>query len=331
MDVVKVLEKLESEHLIRLNKVVGKYYSIYCPFHNDGQEKKPSCGVLLETEYRNGVTYKAGFTHCFTCQYAKNLPDMISDLLKLHHISSSGIEWLKANVPGFNEDKEEQDDLISPSLYNSVNSSFAVNYIAELSKLDTPKYISEEELASYRYTVPYMYERKLTDDLIEKFDVGFDQNWTPPGRKNKVPCITFPVRDRSGNTLFFVRRSVKGKFFNMPYDVQKPVYGLYELPEGCRSVIVVESCLNAITCYRYGKPAVALLGTGTPYQIQQLKELGAQEFILGFDPDDAGARATRKLKRALKDVAIVWSYSNIPLNKDINDLTEEEFNSLELE
>lgn len=138
------------------------------------------------------------------------------------------------------------------------------------------------------------------------------------------------MRDIKGRSLFIVRRAISIKRFYIPNDIQKPVYGIYELPRGCQSVVIVESCFNALTSVRYGKPAVALLGTGTPYQIEQLKRLGVREFILGFDPDEAGERATRRLKKALKSVALVWQFEGIPEGKDINDLSEEEFNSLEL-
>lgn len=329
MDVVYILEKLQAENLIRLHKISNNYYTIYCPFHNNGNERRPSCGVLLHDEYKNGTKYPAGWCHCFTCGYAKSLPDMITDLLKNHNITKSGLDWLKENVDGFDADSDIFDLLIPKDTMIGLNEKYAVAYVQSIGQ-PKPNYVSEEELQSYRYTVDYMYERGLTDELIEKFDVGFDQNWTPPGRKQPVPCITFPVRDINGNTLFFVRRSIQGKFFNMPDYITKPVYGLYELPKGIKSVVVVESCFNAITSWKYGRPAVALLGTGTPYQIKQLKELGVQEFIFGFDPDEAGDRATRKLKRALKDVAICWSFEGIPENKDINDLTKEEFDNLSL-
>lgn len=330
MDIVNILEKLQSDKLIRLNKIVGKYYSIYCPFHNNGNERKPSCGVLLSDEVKNGVLYKAGWTHCFTCGYAKSLPEMIGDLLKEHSISKSGLDWLKENVPDFNADDLETSSLIPKDTLAALDNKFAIDYIKSFTNIKQ-SYISEEELASYRFTIPYMYERKLTDGLIDKFDVGFDANFIAPGRKKATPCVTFPVRDVKGNTLFIVRRSVEGKFFNMPDDIQKPVYGLYELPPNCKSVVLVESCFNTLTSYRYGRPALGLLGTGTPYQIEQLKQLGVQEFILGFDSDDAGRRATKKLRKALKQVAIIREFTDIPLNKDINDLSEEEFNNLTIE
>lgn len=302
---------------------------IYCPFHNDGKERKPSCGILLVDEFRGGKKYPQGFTHCFTCGYAHTIDQTITDLLKQQNIQKSGVDWLVENIPGFELEDTESDFLIPNELMGALLSKYAVDYISTLTS-KKQEYVSEAELAKYRFTVPYMYERKLTDELIEKFDVGFDANWVPPGRKKPVPCITFPVRDINGNTLFFCRRAISTKLFNYPQGVTKPVYGLYELPNGCKSVVVCESCFNAITSTRYGRPAVALLGTGNSYQIQQLKELGVREFILAFDPDEAGQRATAKLKKALRSVAIVWSFDGIPPGKDINDLTQEEFDALEL-
>lgn len=286
--------------------------------------------MLLTDEYRNGQKYPAGWTHCFSCGYAEDLPTMIGDLLKSKNIGQSGLEWLQENIPGFDPTNVNFDALVPDALMASINAAYAVAYVQSKTTA-VPTYVSEEELASYRFTIPYMYDRKLTDEIIDKFDIGYDANWIAPGRKRPTPCVTFPVRNAQGDTLFFCRRSVEGKFFNYPTGVTKPVYGLYELPDNIRSVVICESCFNALTSWVYGKPAVALMGTGNAYQIQQLKELGVQEFILAFDPDEAGARATAKLKRALRNTAIVWSFTGIPQGKDLNDLTKEEFDSLGLE
>lgn len=331
-DVMDVLKMLESNGLLRLSKRTGNYMQVYCPIHSDGNERKPSCGVLLVDEVRNGRKYPAGFFHCFSCGFAKKLPDAISEILKGKSMSQSGLDWLKENVPSFSgyDSNFDIDYLIPTSTMQTLLSKFAVDYVISKTNPVT-HYVSEEELARYRYTVPYMYERKLTDELIEKFDIGFDGNWIPEGKTKPIPCITFPVRDKNGNTLFLCRRSIKGKLFNYPKGVTKPVYGLYELPKDVKSVVICESCFNGLTSWRYGRPAVALLGTGNPYQIQQLKELGVSEFILALDPDDAGRRGTEKLKNALRSSALVYEFVGIPSGKDINDLTEDEFNALDIE
>lgn len=329
MDVEKILRKLEELQYVRLAKITGDYYTVYCPFHKDGQERKPSCGVLLRDQYKNGQKYPAGFWHCFTCGAAKTMPEAITEILKHRNISKSGLEWLKENIDGFEADADFE-NLIPQEMMMNVSEKFAVDYIQKQLSRNQQSFISEEELASYRFTVPYMYERGLTDELIELYDIGFDAKHIPPGRKQPLPCITFPVRDIDGNTLFFCRRSIEGKYFNYPSGVAKPVYGLYELDKNAKRVVICESCFNALTCRKYGDQAVALLGTGNPYQIKQLRELGVREFVLAFDPDDAGAKATARLKRALQDVAIVWSFDGIPQGKDINDLDYDSYKQLEL-
>jgi len=325
MDVIAVVDKLAEFGLIRTNKIINNYYSVYCPFHSNGQERRPSCGVLLRDEYRNGQRYRAGLWHCFTCSYAKDMNTAVTDILKSRSINKSGFDWLKENVPGF-EDEYQFESLIPENLMSDVNNKFALEYIKEKTQPATT-FVSEEELASYRYTVPYMYQRKLTDEIIAKYDVGVDLNWIPPGRKKPVPCITFPVRDEQGRTLFFCRRSIEGKMYSLPSGVTKPVYGLDMIPKGTKSVIICESIINALTCEVWGYHAVALLGTGNSYQIEQLKRLGCNEFVICMDGDEAGRRATEKLRKQLSSVAIVWAIQMVD-GHDVNDIDKETFDRL---
>lgn len=326
MDVVKILDKLQTAGLVRVHRQVNNYMQVYCPFHNDGNEKKPSCGVLIHEEIRNGQRYPEGWWHCFSCQKVATMEEAVTEILRNKSISKSGSDWLKENIPGF-EGTSNFDYLIPTDTMQKLSSKFALNYIRAKTSAPIQEYVSEEELQRYRYTVPYMYERKLTDDIIARYDIGYDGDWIPPGRKQKVPCITFPVRDKSGRTLFLCRRSIAGKLFNYPTGVTKPVYGIDMISKGCKTLLICESCLDALLAVSWGYDAIALLGTGNAYQIQQLKELGVSEFVICTDGDDAGIRAAKKLKNALRSVAIVWTVK-MPPGKDVNDLTEQEFYDL---
>lgn len=326
MDVVKILDKLQTAGLVRVHRQVNNYMQVYCPFHNDGNEKKPSCGVLIHEEVRNGQRYPEGWWHCFSCQKVATMEEAVTEILKNKSISKSGSDWLKENVPGF-EGTSNFDYLIPTDTMQQLSGKFALNYIRARTSEPIQDYVSEEELQRYRYTVPYMYERKLTDDIIARYDIGYDGDWIPPGRKQKVPCITFPVRDKSGRTLFLCRRSIVGKLFNYPAGVTKPVYGIDMISTNCKTLLICESCLDALLAVSWGYDAIALLGTGNSYQIQQLKELGVSEFVICTDGDDAGIRAAKKLRNALSSVAIVWTVK-MPPGKDVNDLTESEFYNL---
>lgn len=283
-----------------------------CPIHAGGQERNPSCGISIINQ--EGVP--AGTVHCFTCGYTATLEQMISHCFGKDDDGVFGREWLIKNFLTISI--ENRKDII-------LDLQRGNNKI-------TNNYITEEELDSYRYYHPYMYKRRLTDEVIEQFDVGYDNHFELKDKFGKVKsvlrCLTFPVRDINGNTLFIARRSVDIKFFHYPEGINKPVYGLYELPKDAKEVIVCESILNALTCYVYGKPAVALLGLGTEYQYDQLRKLGCRKIITALDPDNAGQRATARLKKALNGSKLVTSYI-IPEGKDINDLEKEEFENLQ--
>ena len=69
-------------------------------------------------------------------------------------------------------------------------------------------------------------------------------------------------------------------------------------------------------------------GTGSTTQLEELKKLKYRKIILALDPDDAGIKGCQKIYNALKDSKIVVRVK-IPIGKDINDLSEEEFNNLQ--
>lgn len=326
-EVESVVDKLDRIGMIRKSRITGNWYTIYCPFHKDGKESKPSCGILLQDEVKNGQVYPAGMSHCFTCGFSRDIKRTVSELLRIKQISVPVDEWIAENLPELDTNSSiRMESLVPSDLMGGVLSKYAADNL-RLRLQVKQQYVSEEELASYRFFHPYMFQRRLTNDVILRYDVGYDANHIPPGRSKPVPCITFPVRDKEGHTLFFCRRSIEGKYFNYPQGVTKPVYGLYELPADCTSVIICESVFNCLTAVTYGYNAVALLGTGNSYQISQLKQLGVREFVICLDPDDAGQKGTEKLKKALSSSAFVWTIQMTP-GKDLNDCSKEEFDLL---
>ena len=187
---------------------------------------------------------------------------------------------------------------------------------------ESKEYVSDEELDKYRYIHPYMYKRGLTDEVIEKFDIGYDKD---------TRCITFPVRDKSGGTLFIARRSVNSKYFNYPKEAEKPLYGLYELYQQRvfpSTVIVCESMLDALSFWTVKKYAVALNGLGNELQFKQLRELPCRELILCTDMDEAGLRARERLRNNIKN-KIISEYILPKGRKDANECTKEELERLE--
>lgn len=301
MDILLRLKQVLDANNIQLLGTIKDSPSdvmVSCPYHKNGQERRPSAGIRKSD----------GQFHCFACGAVHSLPEMISYCLgyTTDELGKQGWLWLTRNF--LQVVIEERHDI-------PLDMSRTVTKQA-------PKYVSEEELDSYRYYHPYMYKRKMTDREIAIFDIGYDKN---------TQCITFPVRDESGHTLFVARRSVNTKYFNYPRDVEKPLYGLYELRQNAPNateVIVCESMIDAITCWVYGKYGVAMNGLGTDLQFRQLMTLPCRKLILGTDNDKAGQSARQRLRQNLRG-KIITEYRLPPNRKDINDLSKEEFDALE--
>lgn len=151
------------------------------------------------------------------------------------------------------------------------------------------------------------------------------------GYDTEQEAITFPVRDKEGNCLFIARRSVNIKWFNYPQNIEKPIYGIYELgkyaPKDLDEIVVCESMINCITVWVYGKFAVALNGTGSINQLEELLKLPYRKIVLALDPDNAGEKGVKRIFNKLKNYKIVTKLI-IPKGKDINDLSKEEFYNL---
>lgn len=303
-------------HIFRNN---GENVQTNCPFHKNGQERKPSFGV-------NGEIDKC---HCFACGWSGTIEEMISELYGYQDDGKYGKRWL---IKRFNtieietrknimEDFKNDNNTLCSSLYNRSDKRSdrilcGKTRQVRLSNETEQKEITEEELDKYRYIHPYMYERGLTDEIIERFDIGYDR-----GRKE----ITFPVRDIEGRCVFIAGRSTERKFFRLPKGSDKPIYQGDRFTSGVyRTAYITESFLNCLTCWKYNKPAMAMIGTGNKKQYELLNKLPVREYILAFDPDNAGRKATERFKKNVHGKIIKeLVYAD---NRDINDLQEEFLN-----
>lgn len=299
-------------HIFRNN---GENIQTNCPFHKNGQERKPSFGV-------NGEIDKC---HCFACGWSGTIEEMISELYGYQDEGKFGKRWL---IKRFNTVEIETRPNIMEG-FNARNTSNNRNTFNNSSNRDDSiqsdrHFITEEELDKYRYIHPYMYERKMDDRVIEIFDIGYDK---------ETECITFPIRDKNGNCLFIARRSVNKKFFSYPQGVEKPLYGLYELyqlDEFPKEIYICESMIDAITIWtHYDKYAVALNGLGNDLQFSQLNNMPNRTFILATDNDSAGIKARIRLKKYITNKIIKEII--LPSNrKDINECTYNEFENIKI-
>ena len=201
--VESIVKRLKSElnngKLKDVQPRSGQNIKVTCPIHKDGMETHPSCYIFVD---ENDKDTQLGQVHCFTCGYTASLPEFIGDCFdEEFNKLEFGNEWL----------------------LNRCDTAFLseVEYLPPIElkrRTKVVKNIDESILSDFNYYHKYMWERKLSKDVVDIFEVGYDVN------KN---MITFPVRDEKGNLLFITKRSVSTKFFEIPEGVEKPVYLLY--------------------------------------------------------------------------------------------------------
>lgn len=266
-------------------KAVNDDLMVTCPFHKNGQERKPSAGINVNT----------GLFHCFTCGESMSLTVLISRLFEHFDRGKYGTQWLRDRY--LDSEYIKRPGIPMPQRKQPI-------------KID---YISEDELDTYRWEHPYMWKRKLTPEIVEQFDIGYDK---------ETNCITFPVNDITGKCVFVARRSVQGKFFNYPAGSEKPIYALDKCIND-KSIIIVESFINALTLWTYGLHAIAFIGTGSSYQYDILKKCSFRQYILCFDGDDAGRNAAKRFVKNFPNVNI--SIITVPEGEDVNSITKEQF------
>jgi DNA primase len=295
---------IDRFHIFRNN---GENIQTNCPFHKNGQERKPSFGV-------NGEIDKC---HCFACGWSGTIEEMVSELFGYVDDGKFGKRWL---IKKFNSiEIETRPNIMEGFNVRNIsnNRSIINNSLNRVDSIQSDRhFITEEELDKYRYIHPYMYERGLTDEIIERFDIGYDRE-----REE----ITFPVRDIEGRCVFIAGRSVQSKFFRLPKGKDKPVYQGYRFISGdYKKAYITESFLNCLTCWKYEKPSMAMIGTGNQKQYEILNKLPVREYILAFDPDEAGRKATERFRKNVHGKIIKELV--YPDNRDINDLQEEFLN-----
>ena len=272
----------------------GDWVSIPCPFHSDGKEKHNSCGVVSERD--SDLEY--GTFNCLACKEKGRLHHLIGACFDAD--DDFGKKWLIAK---FGKRVTTTTIELKPIVLNSRENKVV------------PRYTGDEQY--YQSWHPYMQKRKLTDWLIKEFNIKYNP---------KHRTIVFTVWNMFGDYIFSTERSVETKQYYLPKDIDKPVYLLnYIIKNNIKKVVVCEGQINALTCWSYGVPAIALFGSWlTELQRDDLWKSGIYHYVLAFDNDEAGKKGEQQFISTIGNDVLI-DVVHLPPNRDVNDLSREEF------
>ncbi|MCT8629224.1 DNA primase [Glaesserella parasuis] len=309
-----IVELINSR--VKLKKA-GRDYQACCPFHH---EKSPSFTVSQSKQ----------FYHCFGCgvhgnvisflmEYDKlEFPEAIEELAALH-----GLEVPRENV--INRDGKPQ------ASYKTRRNLYEL--------LDLVAKFYQQQLTQDRASQAYLQQRGLSQEIIERFEIGFSPNamdavlrrfGNNPEEVQKLldtgmlskndrgnvydrfrNRVMFPIRDKRGRVIAFGGRVLgdeKPKYLNSPesatYHKGNELYGLYQAlqhNEKPEFLFVVEGYMDVVALAQFGvNNAVASLGTATTGEQIQLMFRSTEQVICCYDGDRAGRDAAwRALENAL--------------------------------
>lgn len=302
----KSIERLKAQtdivdivgHYLPLKKS-GANFVCVCPFHDD---KNPSMSV----------SPTRGIFHCFSCKAGGDAIKFVMDYEKLSY--PEAVEKIAR-------------------LQN-----FTLNYVRGGEPAKENKHILENANAFYRsllYKTPaaveYLYSRGITDELIDKFELGFapesaqtirllQNDQIEPKEALEVGIvkqnengiyasfinrITFPIYTHAGRLVGFGGRTISGnpaKYVNSPqsavFDKSTLFYGYHLAKREIftkNQIIITEGYMDVIMLHKAGfNNVVAVLGTALTTKHLPLLKRGEISVILCFDGDDAGINAATK-------------------------------------
>ncbi|CRX36884.1 / dnaG / DNA primase /:373208 Reverse [Candidatus Hepatoplasma crinochetorum] len=309
-----------------------------CPFH---QDSNPSLSISNAKK----------IFKCFVCNVGGNAITFVQKYKKV-----SFIEAIKIIADDFNLNWK---DYFTNSKSVVENPKIKEIKKINLETLNFYKYNLRIEIEKNSHLKNYLNKRKLTDDLLETFSIGWAKNdnslkdfllkkdfkeeeilraslvKNKDGRLNDLffQRLIFPIIDQDNQILGFSGRIINNnnsiKYLNssenLLFNKGKILYNLNNATEEIlfkNNVIIVEGFMDVISFFKINiKNVVASMGTAFNINhIEKLKKL-TKNFTLAFDNDQAGIETTIKTYNILKRHNINLSIINLSDDgKDIDEI-----------
>lgn len=283
----------------------GRNFFGLCPFHN---EKSPSFSVSPDKQ----------IFHCFGCGVGGNV---FTFLMKIE-----GINFIEAV-----QSLAERANIQLPTLENSADSA-REELKAKVYKVNefTANFYHENLYKpSAKEAQEYIKKRKMTNEILKSFQIGFSGKFDELYRALKVQGfndseilesglvnrnengtyidryrnrLMFPICDARGRVIAFGGRVLddsKPKYINSPenivYSKGRNLFGLNVAKKSQdirKRILIVEGYMDVISLHQRGiNNVVAPLGTALTQQQGWLLRKNSEQIVLSFDSDEAGLQA----------------------------------------
>lgn len=330
---------LVSEY-VRLEKRGGRYWGL-CPFHS---EKTPSFSVRPDAQVY----------HCFGCKASGDVITFVREKERLEFTEALEFLARRAQVPIPQPERTPEQAAAAQGREQVLK---ALEFAAQFYQYHLRR------TAPGRQALSYLYGRGLTDEIIDRFRIGYapqgwDQLLRSAQRRGIAPPtlvdaglvavreggghydrfrnrVMFPIGNARGRVLGFGGRALsdeqRPKYYNSPegryFNKRLLLFALDLAKESMRTDdfgIVVEGYMDAIALHQAGFPqAVASLGTSLTQEQAQLLRRQCSKVIIAYDADIAGQEATQRGLDVLVRAGCDVRVLRLPAGKDPDDLVRQ--------
>ncbi len=210
------------------------------------------------------VNYERGMFKCWACQETNNMHGPVTKLLKKYGTPKNLRDYLlvKPDSEQFLGKEKKKIILTLPESYK------------KLSKCNGTEY-------KYQQAISYLRERGITDEIIEKYDIGFTN------RGKFFNRIIIPSYDSDGELNYFIARWFPNEYTKLKYlnpDVEKQEIVFNEGKINWDATIyLVEGATDHIVTPN----SIPLLGKYLPEKLLDLLQEKAKAYVVIVMDDDA--------------------------------------------
>lgn len=310
----EIISALQSDlhkkgiHYLAQARVVNDNLMVTCPYHKDGMEHSPSCGILLKDRGTTTKVYKSGTVHCFTCGATHSLEEMISHVFGRNDKGDYGKEWLLEN-------------------FNILSTQ---DIVFDISAMFTHVEKPEVEYKQFTHHYhPYLATRGIPKHVARAFSLGYD---------DFTDSITIPLFDKDGKCIMIMKRSVKEHIYMNTSGASKTdsLFGLSMVYDMMSKLVnkpylfIVEGPFDAIRVWQHGFPAVGIMQAAiSEKQLALIRKLPFMKIVIATDNDQAGNAVADKLAEKLKDKEVYRLIFPKGV-KDPGEMTDEQYKTMEL-
>ncbi|MDP8947000.1 MAG: CHC2 zinc finger domain-containing protein [Actinomycetota bacterium] len=293
-------------------------------------QEEPTVVVDITTTGSHTFLTKMGITH--NCQRGGDAIKLVSELKSFSF--ADAVSYL-AERSGVELQFEGGPD--SEAARERTRHRRAIHKALAVAAVYYHKYLLKSRSARAEHARNYLQDRGIKFSTIEEFRIGYAPSrgnsglivaaaklgldrrvldeaglLTAWGGERFSGRITFPISDRRGRIVGFGARTLgddQPKYLNSPemqiFNKRNLLYGFPQVSEAIRkerAALIVEGYTDVLMLYQAGiRNVVATLGTATTAAHLRTLSGYADRIYLLFDPDEAGERATQKVRAAARE------------------------------